>query len=96
MSFWKKGGIGNGRSMRFAEITDQSVSETYLPLVAFGKSITDVSGENLTALAIGDGAGDYGDKLQAEGVDEIILAEVPGASPVQTDILGRSSSFCNS
>lgn len=28
----------------FAEITDQSVSETYLPLVAFGKSITDVSG----------------------------------------------------
>lgn len=74
----------------FAEITDQGVSETYLPLVAFGKSITDVSGENLTALAIGDGAGDYGDKLQAEGVDEIILAEVPGASPVQTDILAEA------
>ena len=74
----------------FAEITDQGVSETYLPLVAFGKSITDVSGESLTTLAIGDGAGDYGDKLQAEGVDEIILAEVPGASPVQTDILAEA------
>ena len=74
----------------FAEITDQGVSETYLPLVAFGKSITDVSGENLTALAIGDGAGNYGDKLQAEEVDEIILAEVPGASPVQTDILAEA------
>lgn len=53
-------------------------------------------GKNLTALAIGDGAGDYGDKLQAEGVDEIILAEVPGASPVQNRYSGRSSSFCNS
>jgi electron transfer flavoprotein alpha subunit len=74
----------------FAEITDQGVSETYLPLVAFGKSITDVSGESLTALAACDGAEKYGDALQAEGVDEIILAEVPGASPVQTDILAEA------
>ena len=71
----------------FAEITDAGISPSLGSLVSFGRKITEVSGDELIVFAASQNVRDMEDGLKAEGVDRLLLMELPGISYVQTDAL---------
>ena len=71
----------------YAEILDNKVSSSFASMVEFGLKVKEVSKDELIVFSIGEDMKEKEADLKAAGVDRLVLMEIPGVSPVQTDML---------
>lgn len=74
----------------YAEILDNKVSNSIGSMVEFGLKVKEASGAELVMFAVGEDMKEKEACLKAAGVDRLVLMEIPGISPVQTDLLSNA------
>lgn len=71
----------------FAEIIDNTISNSLGSMVEFGLKVKEASGSELVLFAVGQDMKEKEAGLKAAGVDRLVLMDIPGVSYVQTDKL---------
>ena len=71
----------------FAEIIDNTISNSIGSMVEFGLKVKEASGSELVLFAVGQDMKEKEAGLKAAGVDRLVLMDIPGVSYVQTDKL---------